>query len=63
MNSGIDDQIAITIFDLACEVPGDRVKCIDGSIANIANEDVIAEGPEVGTGLCDLPRGRSKVRR
>src|SRR5947208_12931386 len=56
VNVGIRDDVAVAIVDFAEKSSSSRVKCVDGSIAEVANQDVIAEGPEVGAGLSDSPR-------
>ena len=51
MKAEIDDYIAVTIFDFACEVPGDGVKRIDNSIAGIGDQNIVAKRAETSARL------------
>ena len=52
---GVHNRRARLILDLAAGVSGSRVKRVDGPISKVADENVVAECAEVGTGLNDAP--------
>lgn len=51
----VGDYLSIGILELSNEVSGCRVECVDGAVAEVSDQNVIAERAEIGAGSRNAP--------
>ena len=56
MKANFGYVFAIAVFQRSSKVSSRKIKRVDGSIPEIANQDIVAERAEAGAGLSDSPR-------
>ena len=57
MKATLNDRYSISVGQLSDEISSHWIKCIDGPVAKVADQDLVAERPKVSAGESgDSPR-------